>query len=125
MDDSDHSFIFESWHNGLKNANSWFKDIPEMVFKERFGNYYQNIFDRPGLEISIACLPDAEDVILGYIVYENKNIYWIYVKHSWRKMKIATSLFNKEINQCGRFLTTAGKILADKYGIIYNPFMEE
>jgi hypothetical protein len=42
--------------------------------------------------VRVACLPDAPDVILGYLVREGHIVHWAYVKKPFRRLGILRAL---------------------------------
>jgi hypothetical protein len=105
VDDS--GFIYSTWpknvfYSGILNVN---KHDKKRWFQE-FYNYLQKLI--PESEISIACMDDDKNTILGYSVVSGRTLQFIYVKELFRKQGIGSLLFNhnkqiREINQS--FLT--------------------
>lgn len=120
--ESDRNFIYSTWLRGIYFGNDWFHEIPSDIYYKNYQLVLDEILKRPKLTISIACLADDKDVILGYIVYEQTVIHYIFVKESWRKMGIAKKLSPTNITVCTH-LTNIGKSLKKKYDIVFNPFI--
>ncbi len=83
------------------------------------------IVDNPNTLIKIACLPDDEDVILGYSILSNNfnTIHWCYVKSAWRKQGIARSLLPQYPSRVTH-LSSVGKSLMSKLPTaVFNPFL--
>ena len=120
--ESDRNFIYSTWLRGLYYGNDWFKEIPSDIFYKNYQLVIDEILKRPKTQISITCLIDDKDVILGYSVFEESTLHYIFVKDSWRKMGIAKMLAPNPITVCTH-LTSVGKNLKKKYNIIFNPFI--
>lgn len=119
---SDKNFIFVSWLNGLYYGNDWFQEIPNILFFDKYRKIITQIFERPVIKVKVACLPDDQDVILGFSIYEENTLHWVFVKNSWRKLGIGRALTPKEIRICTH-LTKSGRYLRKKYGVIFDPFI--
>ncbi len=103
LNPKDESFIYNSW---LKSHRS----SPECKFLDN-DTYYNNhkliiqkILSREGTNIILACNPEDEDQIYGWLVEETyqlpsssstRVIHYIYVKYNFRRMGIGRMLFEK------------------------------
>lgn len=93
---------------GLYYGNEWFNKIDR---KEYFDKYKKVLdFLLAKSTIDIAVLEDNPNVIIGYIVYEDNKLHWIYVKKAWRKAGVGKQLIPEGIT-CVTHLT---KIAAKK-----------
>lgn len=123
--DNDHNFILATWLRGLYYGDSWFSVIPKNVFMENYHRFIENRLKTPGIKISVVCLKDDPEVILGYSVsrtIEGINILdWIFVKSAWRNLGIAKSLIPQPIHAVSH-LTKVGKSLKPA-NVIFNPFI--
>lgn len=118
----DASFIFATWLRGLYHGDSWFKIIPKKIFMENYHRVVEKILSSPGVEVKVACLKDDPDVILGYSVYKEDRLHWIFVKISWRNIGIAKSLAPQNVLTITH-LTKVGLNIMRKYPkLIFNPF---
>lgn len=120
--ESDKNFIYSTWLRGVYFGNDWFREIPSDIFYKNYQIYIDKILQRPDTKILIACLLDDKDVILGYVVFENDIIHYVFVKESWRKMGIAKLLSPDNLKWCTH-LTPSGSYLRKKYNIVFNPFI--
>lgn len=107
---------------GTYYGNDWYEEIPQGIFYKNYQKVIDHILAMPEVITKVACLPDVEDVVLGYSVYANDTLHFMFVKESWRKMGIANSLCPKDIKTCTH-LTRVGKYLKRKYQIVFNPFI--
>lgn len=120
---NDINFIYSSWLKGLRYGNDWF----EFISKEAYYTFYHRIIElilqRPTTTITIACLKDDPDVILGYSVQEGSVLHWVFVKPAWRKIGLATDLV-KPFKSVSHITAVAKSILITKFPHIeFNPFI--
>jgi GNAT superfamily N-acetyltransferase len=115
----DLNFIYSTWLLGLYHGNDWFNDIPKQIF---FDNYKKVVEHRlMTSSVTVACLGDDDDVVLGYCVHRENTLDWIFVKKAWRRLGIAKSLLPIDVVQCTH-LTKLGKKLKPEH-IVFNPFI--
>lgn len=106
---SDEAFIYLSWLKSFNFSNIYFKAINEFLFNTVYHRVIEKILKDPETEIKIACLPDDEDVILGFSVYNptKKILHYVFTKEAWRKCGIAKALTDGPIETITH-LTPAG-----------------
>lgn len=122
---SDKNFVLATFLRGLYHGDSWFSQIPRDIFMENYSRIAEAMVNNTNTLIKIACLPDDEDVILGYsILSSNYNtIHWCYVKSAWRKQGIAKSLLPQYPTYITH-LSSVGKSLMYKFpNAVFNPFL--
>lgn len=117
--ESDRSFLFSTWLLGLYHGNDWFKEIDKTVYFKVYKAVVEGIIAHS--RVDVACLPDDEDVVLGYVVYSGNTLHWIFVKKPWRKLGIAKKLMPQGITTCTH-LTKIGKSLRP-VNVSFNPFL--
>ncbi len=115
----DVAFIYSTWLRGLYYGNELFNEIPKRTFFDNYKGIVTGYLTKAS--VLVACLPDDEDVVLGYSVSRGVILDWVFVKKSWRKMGIARSLVSKELTVCSH-LTGIGKSLKPK-DMVFNPFV--
>lgn len=118
---NDKNFIFATWLRGLRYGNDWFGLIDKDVYYRVYHTVLEKILTS-GVSIKIACLKEDPDVILGYSVYKNTTLHWVFCKKSWRGIKLMTSLLPIEIKAVSHITKVGRTILAKKQGIIFDPF---
>lgn len=123
----DKDFILASWLHSYKHSSDFAKRIKHNVFYHWHNLIANNLLSRG--QVSIACLPDEEDAILGYIVSElqqdQRIVHYLLVKEEWRKLGIARALFNSVDEGKPIYFThwTAPMTsLFDKHSLIYDPY---
>lgn len=91
----DLNFIYDTWLNGLYFGNETFRLMREHIFK----NFYQKVLDIliPNTVIKVCALKEDIDTIIGYVVYRNTALDWVFVKPMWRKFGIAKKLIPEKI----------------------------
>ena len=120
----DKSFILATFLRGVYHGSSWFKLIPQDVFFANYKAVGESLVNNPNLIISVACLKEEPDVILGYSIVSKdfQVINWCYVKKIWRLKGIAKSLLPQHPNSISH-LSDLGKTLLPKINNpIFNPF---
>lgn len=119
--ETDKPFIYATWLRGLYHGNEW----TSWVDKDIFFSKYHTVLERllASSVISVSCLEDDPDTIMGYAVFDSsqKRLHWVFVKKAWRKLGIAKSLIPKDIVEVSH-LTALGKKLLPE-GIKFNPFL--
>lgn len=126
--EADKNFIYASWLRGLFYGDTWFRDIDKDRFMRGYHKVLDSIMSRPGTVVSVACLDDDEDVILGYAVSRKVStdhvLDWVFVKTAWRKIGIARSLVPSGITVVTH-LTKTGKSALSKFpkSPIFDPFL--
>jgi len=119
IEESDINFILSTWLLGLYHGCEWFSRIEKKVF---FDNYKKIVTQRiMNGNVKVAVLAEDPDVILGYIVYRENVLDWIFVKKAFRKLGIAKILIPKSINTVTH-LTKVGRSLKPK-DWSFNPFI--
>ena len=121
----DLSFIYSTWLNSFY-YDSWAKSIRKSVY---FNNY-KKVLDRilDSAHISIACDPNDESVIYGYLISESDIAHYIYVKDAFRKFGIAKDLVNNDMNLLNEFQFTHKTrhvlpIVMNKNQYTFNPIL--
>jgi hypothetical protein len=122
----DRSFILACWLRGVYYGNTFFSDIPKGIFMEHYHKVLERFLDNPKVTITVACLKDDPQVILGYSVTRLSSkgeqiMDWAFVKKAWRNIGIARSLTPSNL-QVVSHQTKIGKALKPA-GVVYNPFI--
>lgn len=132
----DHNLICSTWitrllHNKPKPEDHWYENHIEQIERSIFFKNYNRVINhlliKENVKVTLCCLKEDPDVILGYIVYETSPsneliLHWMYVKEAWRNLGIARGLMPKGLKYITH-LTRPGITLKRKFGLIYNPFL--
>jgi GNAT superfamily N-acetyltransferase len=88
----DVSFITHSWLRSTKLAVD--KDI---AYEAYYGDYKKLISKRlaSSAKILVACSIEDPDFIIGFAVYDDNVVHYIYVRYALRRQGIAKSLLSK------------------------------
>lgn len=81
------SFINSTYHNSIDASTKICNKLNWSVGMNKTINAIVQTFD-----ISIACLDDDQDLILGYSIYKNDMLCYVYVKTSFRQQGISKLL---------------------------------
>lgn len=120
---SDENFILATMLNGIASS------IPfKFMIREEFMKAYQPIVKQllSQSDVRIACLnaePGDEDIIIGYIVFKNDVLNYAYCKKAWRQKGVYSQLSEGLKFSYLTTYTESAKILMEKYGFKYNPFL--
>lgn len=119
----DKSFIMSTWLKGLKFGNDLFKEVKADVYFKAYQKILDQLLAHPSVKVNVACLPDDEDVILGYaaVSKDDSKIHFVFVKSAWRKMGIAKALVPETI-KTATHITKTGLSLLRKKAIDFDPF---
>lgn len=128
--ETDKNFIFATMLKGLYYGNEWFREIEKDTFMKHYHKIIETLLNYPGVTITVACLKEDKDVILGYSVSHwlqtssttGLNVLdFVFVKDRWRRIGIAKTLVPKDYEAVSH-LTKQGKALKPK-NIPFNPFL--
>lgn len=98
----DLAFIFSTWLKGYRYNSPAVMHIPTDTFYRQHHAVVAALLQRS--TVIVACLPEDENVIIGFAVVEATTpacIHWVYVKSAWRRMGAATALLaHLDVNAC-------------------------
>lgn len=129
MAKADESFIYHSWLKSYRDSPT-VRSIPNTIYFARHHDVIERIFKDPSTVVNIACNPEDENQIYGYIVGGTVGpvVHWVYVKHPFRGAGIgalleksvvgdngATAVYTHRVKQMDR-------LLKDKT-YTYNPYL--
>jgi len=117
----DNNFIYQTWLKGLYYGSDFFKQMRSDDFYRYYEQIVKRIIGFPGSEVRVACLSDDHEVVLGYCVFNDSTLHWVFVKPQWRKLGIAKELVPDTIKTVTH-LTKVGKSLKPKEWA-FNPFL--
>ena len=93
--DEDKPFIMSSWLRSFKSSR-YAGPIPNNMYWTVYAQAIEQILDRDGVKVLIACNPEKESQIFGYIVLEQNHeapvVHWLYIKQPFRGWGMARSL---------------------------------
>lgn len=124
-DIGDAPLVMATWLNGNRYGNSYFEDIVAHDYFRVYGKHIKKILTMPETRIDIACLESDPNMIIGYIVYTNESIHWMFTKKDYRKQGIAKMLYGQKKIAIATSKTKIGQSLIKKLGLKFNPFIGE
>lgn len=120
--ETDKAFIMATWLRGLYYGDSWFSLIPKDTFMRNYQPFLERLIDSPGAEITVACLVEDPDVIIGYSVHTNTVLSWVFVKRSWRKAGVARLIVPSHITAVSHLTDLGRKLLPKLPCAVFDPF---
>jgi GNAT superfamily N-acetyltransferase len=91
----DLNYIYDTWLNGLYFGNETFRLMREHIFKQNYQKVLEALI--PNTVIKVCALKDDIDTIIGYAVYRDTALDWVFVKPMWRRIGIAKKLVPEKI----------------------------
>jgi hypothetical protein len=131
--DSDKNLILSTFLKGLyygsidsdtPSNTMMFGMVPKQIFFDRYKRVAQALVNDPNMTIRVACLPEDEDVVIGYSIVNSSEdtLFWVFVKSAWRKRGIARNLVKNKPKYVAH-LNLLGKTLMNKLtDTEFNPF---
>lgn len=122
---NDAPFVLSTFLRGLYYGNAWFAMIPKHIFMQHYSAIVRALISSPKTIVKVACLPDDQDVIIGYSILsaDYQTIHWVHVKKAWRQKGIATALTPRHPAFVSHLSDHFGKLLLSKLpNVQFNPF---
>ncbi len=125
----DRSFIFSSWLKSFRHS-PFAKPMTNTVYFEAHHAVIDDLINRS--QLVIACNPEDQTQIYGYIVAEVINgiftVHYTYVKHTYRKLGIANlllSAFDRDpsLLACYTHHTYFAERIANSKNLLYHPYL--
>jgi hypothetical protein len=118
-DENDLSFIFSSWLKSYRNQQ---KFVSSEIYFEGQHKLIELILRES--HCIVICPVDDPDSIIGYVVYKDNAMHWIYVKSVFRNLGMARKLLtvfeNGEPTSYSHFSAAVHFLLSDD--CIFNPY---
>lgn len=121
---SDLNFIYDTWLKSYRNSV-----LASQCGDAVFFSHYRFVIDKllHDCKPLIACLPNDEDVILGYLVAQAPDtIHYLFVKEAFRQLGIGNALItHQNLSSDPLTLTHISpfcKYIARHKHVYYNPF---
>ena len=120
----DTNFILATWLRGMYYGDSVYSDVPKGIFMDKYHKVIDFIIKNSNTKITVACLKEDEDVILGYSVIAKKEnaLHWAFTKKSWRGIGIARDLVPSDLKTVTN-LTKIGLSIVKKKELTFDPFI--
>lgn len=119
--ETDKDFVMSTWLRGQYWGSDYFLVMEQDQYFKEYAKYITKLICKKGTQIDCAVLEDAEDVVIGYIVYNDQTLYWSYVKRDFRKNGVLNLLLkNMDFTEYSGH-TKAGISIAKKKNLNFNP----
>jgi GNAT superfamily N-acetyltransferase len=108
MTEIDFSFVLASWLRNYKSNSSFAMRIKKAIYYAFHEPIAKHILRKPTTRTLVAYATESEEVTIGFLVYEilprdHHVIHFCYVKPAFRRMGIASRLFQESglnLTQC-------------------------
>jgi len=130
--ESDRPFVFDQWLESFRLSHAA-GPFPMRMYRPVYTTAINEILARPKVEVLVACSPDDEDELYGFICHEKRRapvVHYLYVKHIFRReFRVATTLMGAAgIDPKKTFLYTfktpmASKIAEHWTGATFDPLI--
>lgn len=121
---SEIGFIYGTWLNSLYGLSPLYSHMPKSLFMKYYHDIIDSYLGENNIRINIASLKEDENVIVGYAVFKNEILHYVYVKEAWQKLGIANMLVPSDIKVVTELTSVGISILKRHRKLIYNPFYE-
>jgi hypothetical protein len=91
MSKADEPFAYSSWLKSFRDAPA-VSGVSNTVYYKCHHDLVEAILSDPNTVAHIACAPDDDSQIFGYIVGSAGVCHWVYVKHPFRTFGLARDL---------------------------------
>lgn len=93
MTDDDSSFVYANWLHTYRKGSPFSRCLRKDVYFTGQTSLINHLLASPDTTVLIACLPDDEDVCLGFLVLSSSEIaHYAYVKESFQRMGILKAM---------------------------------
>lgn len=117
---ADINFLLSTMLKGLYYGSKFWALVDQEAFFSNYEPFIKNLMLKS--QISIACLDDDQDVILGWSIYSGETLHFVFVKKSYRKLGIGSLLFPEGITTVSH-ITDMGDSIRKKKNLKFNPFL--
>ena len=87
--DRDLNFVLNSWLLSGRHCCP-LGDLPDYFSRQEPA--LKRLLDRQGTQGLVVCNPDNEDQIFAWAISEGRVLHYVYTKHKWRHMGLASHL---------------------------------
>lgn len=115
----DINFILSTALKGLYYGSRFWAEVDQDSFFKNYEPFFKTLMLKG--TIRIACLNDDPDVILGWVMFHNQTLDFVFVKKSYRKLGIAKLLCPEDITTVSH-ITDQGNSIRKQRKLKFNPF---
>lgn len=135
---TDESYVYATWLKHLRHSSPWAKQLKlseddekgfDAIYYRNFHKLIKRTLNKENVYIDIACAKDSPEVIVGYVVWQgtkaNPVVHFIYVKRSFRLMKVASTMlegFNLSKAAFTHWTVDCGWIKKKLPSLVYDPY---
>lgn len=107
--------------NTLRSGNDWFKLIDKDSYFPTYSKFIEALLLRSKTKVKLAELRDK--TILGWCMYEDKTVHYIWVKSELRRQGIGQALLPKEFDKVSHLTNRALRLWVNHYPEVkFDPF---
>jgi GNAT superfamily N-acetyltransferase len=115
------SLIKAPFLNSLRYGNDYFKVIDKEAYFPNYEKYIEIILSKPSTLVKLAVLKD--ETVLGWSIFENKTVHYVWVKKELRRQGIGKSLLPEEFDTITHLTRVGMSIWASRYPYVrFNPW---
>lgn len=115
------NLIIAPFLNSLRYGNDLFKLIDKNSYYLHYGKYVECLLSRPSCDIQMAIL--ADNTVLGWSIFDNRSVHYVWVKKEVRRQGIAKSLLPKDFDTISHITNTGINIWVNKFpNVGFNPW---
>lgn len=116
------SLIMASFLNSLRYGNDLFKLIERDAYYKNYKIYVESLLKRPTSMVRCALLDD--NTALGWCLYQDKTLHYVWIKKEVRRQGIGKSLLPKEFDTISHITNVGINIWVNKYkDVRFNPYL--
>lgn len=117
--DADINFVLSTWIRGFYYGNAYMKLVDKDAYYRHYPETIKSIISNS--QVLVACFEDDEDIAIGYCVFQNTTLHWLYVKSAFRGRGVGKSLLPEGIQQVSH-ITKPGDAIRKKKNWKLNPW---
>lgn len=115
------NLVLAPFLNTLRYGNDLFKLIDKNAYYDNYARYIHILLARPNSKITIATLSD--DTAIGWCLWENKTVHYVWVKSEVRRQGIANAILPKDFDTISHITNKGINIWVSKFpNVRFNPF---
>lgn len=115
------NLIIAPFLNSLRYGNDLFKLIDKESYYDNYARYIETLLSRNNSHVKLAVLDD--ETVLGWCLYQDKTVHYIWVKKEVRRQGIGKSLLPKDFTSISHITNKGINIWVNKYPeVSFNPW---
>ncbi len=115
------NLVIAPFLNSLRYGNDLFRLIDKDAYFYSYGKFVESLLKRPEAIIRLALLND--NTAIGWCLYENKVVHYLWVKQEVRRQGIGRSLLPKEFDTISHITNKGINVWVNKFpSVKFDPF---